>query len=158
MVPSVGCALEWYHSVSICVAFKRAMRLKTGPLSMLYHGFHSHQRSPHLCLSRHDVQWFSITRLWTFVQTSDLRAVVCSKCRDHPSSCGSILRGGTRSDGSVRWGECRKKNFTSIADRATEAGAGGTALHPNIPPLGPTGPTVLTHDGEPAQTKDQEVG
>ena len=75
--------------------------------------------------------------------------------RGPPPAPGSILRGGTRHDGSVRWDEwicpsCSKKNFLTNKncrqcqglpnEQQKLAGAG----HANIPPPGPAGPTALT--------------
>ena len=89
--------------------------------------------------------------------------------RGPPSAPGSILRGGTRHDGSVRWDEwicplCSKKNFLTNKncgqcqglpnEQQKLAGAGGTARHANIPPPGTPGPIGLT---APSPTTGSEL-
>ena len=89
--------------------------------------------------------------------------------RGLPPVPGSILRGGTRHDGSVRWDEwicqsCSKKNFLTNKncrqcqglpnEQQKLAGAGGSARHANIPPPGLAGSIGLT---APSPTTGSEL-
>ena len=68
---SVGRALKWYRSASVCFVCERTIRPETDPLSLLCPGVDNHQRSSHLCSSRFKGRWFAF-RIFGHKQTSTL--------------------------------------------------------------------------------------
>ena len=97
-VPSIGRALKWYDSASLCCVCERTIRPETGPLSLLCDGFESHQKPSHLWLSRFNRQEYAFCifghkQAWTLIPHNRLasRRVLYSSFRvpvtSVPSCC-----------------------------------------------------------------------